>query len=594
MVLAKKHVIKPVDIRRKLVVGAKKLQKKSTKHVEEEFVERLDNVHSVRHQVLAWAAAIAALIFLTGLQFMWFRANYETDSFTAGGVYIEGTYGKVNSLNPIFAATDSEVAVEKLVFSSLYGYDTTGHIKADLAKNTTVSDDGRTYTITIRDDAKWQDGKPVTIDDVYFTLLAIKDPATRAVDSADWQDIEISKKSDSQLMLTLPERFAGFLNTLTFPVLPEHILGKVKHELLYENDFSLHPVGSGPFTFKVMQTLTNQNDKIIHLSANANYYGGRPKLDRFQINTFDQRADILTALKRSEISATAELATSDYTQLDQGRINLRETDISNGVYAFLNTTSPVLKSKSVRQALQKGIDIGIVREALLREVTPLDYPIVPAQMTLNLPARPKFDRTTAWKQLATGGLTYKNGRLLDTKKQQATLRLVTVKNDDYEQVAKAIKKQLEELGFKVVYDVYDSADPTQNFLQAVLRPRNYDILVDEIALGADPDAFAYWHSSQAGENGLNLSNYSNATSDDILTSARTTTDVKLRQVKYESFVKKWLDDVPAIGVYQVRMAYMYGAGLRTFSEDSQLNVPEDRYNDVLYWAVNKSTVLRTP
>ena len=591
--MAQKQVKKSVNLRHKLVASAKKLSRKSAKHVEEEFVEHLDNVHLVRRQVLIWAALVAGLIFLTGLQFMWFRGSYQTEVFTAGGIYIEGTYGKISSLNPIFATTDSEIAVGKLMFSSLYSYDTTGHLRTDLAQNVKVSDNGKVYTVTIRSDAKWQDGKPVTMDDVYFTLQAIKDPNTHAIDSADWQDIEISKKSDHELTLTLPERYAGFLNLLTVPILPEHILGKVNHGLLYENDFSLRPIGSGPFSFTVMQTLPN-GDRIVHLAANTNYYAGKPKLDRFQINAFANKNDILAALRQSEISATAALSVGDYSQLNETKINVRETDINIGVYAFLNTASPVLKNKNVRQALQSGIDIKLVRDTLLREVTPLDYPIVPNQISLNLPARPKFDRTAAWKQLALGGLKYKNGKLVDSKNQQPVLRLVTLQDSDYKKVAAAIKKQLEELGFKVDYQIYNTNDPTQNFLQSVLQARNYDILIDQISLGADPDEFAYWHSSQANSGGLNLSNYSNPLVDDILSSARTASDVKLRQAKYETFVKKWLEDVPAIGIYQLRMAYMYANNVQPFSENNQLNIPEDRFNDILYWMVNKTTVLRTP
>ncbi len=69
----------------------------------------------------------------------------------------------------------------------------------------------------------------------------------------------------------------------------------------------------------------------------------------------------------------------------------------------------------------------------------------------------------------------------------------------------------------------------------VIRPRAYDILIYEVELGADPDLFAYYHSSQATTSGLNLSNYRSAIVDDAILGARSTMDEQLRIAKYEAF-----------------------------------------------------------
>ena len=77
----------------------------------------------------------------------------------------------------------------------------------------------------------------------------------------------------------------------------------------------------------------------------------------------------------------------------------------------------------------------------------------------------------------------------------------------------------------------------QDFIGSVVTKRNYDILIYEIDLGADPDLFAYYHSSQASQSGLNLSNYKNSLIDDLILGARETTDESLRLAKYETFLK---------------------------------------------------------
>lgn len=134
----------------------------------------------------------------------------------------------------------------------------------------------------------------------------------------------------------------------------------------------------------------------------------------------------------------------------------------------------------------------------------------------------------------------------------------------------------------------------QEFLMGIIRPRNYDILLYEIELGSDPDLFAYYHSSQTTENSLNLSNYSSALASDAILAARSTMDQTIRDAKYEAFLKAWVEDVPAIGIYQVNLSYFVNRNVRTFSEDLRLVTPTDRFNDVSFWATVKTQKNRTP
>ena len=134
----------------------------------------------------------------------------------------------------------------------------------------------------------------------------------------------------------------------------------------------------------------------------------------------------------------------------------------------------------------------------------------------------------------------------------------------------------------------------QDFIVGVIRPRNYDILIYEIELGSDPDLFAYYHSSQTTENSLNLSNYSSTIASDAILAARGTMDQIVRDAKYETFLKAWVDDAPAIGIYQVNLSYFVNRNVRSFSEDLRLVTPNDRFNDVSFWATEKTNKNRTP
>lgn len=211
---------------------------------------------------------------------------------------------------------------------------------------------------------------------------------------------------------------------------------------------------------------------------------------------------------------------------------------------------------------------------------PLDYPILSSEIELNeYPELPAYDLAAAKEAITAAGVVGQ------------TLRLATTNSGYFPQLAEILKIQLEELGF--VVDLSISA-PGQEFFVNVIRQRDYDILLYEVELGADPDLFAYYHSSQSSNSGLNLSNYANALVDDLILGARTSMDLSARVSKYETFLRRWVNDVPAIGIYQASLTYYFNRNVRAFSEEDRLVYATDRFVDVEYWAVNKSAKNRTP
>lgn len=198
---------------------------------------------------------------------------------------------------------------------------------------------------------------------------------------------------------------------------------------------------------------------------------------------------------------------------------------------------------------------------------------------------------TSYPELPAYDLEGAKALLAQTGVTGQTLRLMTISSGYLPEIANEMEAQLETLGFNVELSVYN---PGQEFLMNIIRPRNYDILIYEVELGADPDLFAYYHSSQASTSGWNLSNYRNTLVDDLILGARSTLEENLRVAKYEAFLRHWVNDVPALGIYQASLTYFFNKDVRTFSEDDRLVYPVDRFVDVEYWAVNKTQKNRTP
>lgn len=579
--------------RKTLVRRMRRVESVTIRHARKFIVHRLDNVREVRRHIIMWVLAVGILIGTSGLQLMWYNNNYQVLAKSSNGTYAEAVLGPVNTLDPLFAGDSAEEAASQLLFSRLFTYDSTGRISNDLASNMTVDSTGKVYTVKIRSDARFSDGVAVTSGDVSFTLGLLRNSAVHSTITG-WNNIKIATPSDTIITFTLPAIYAAFPDALTFPILPEHILGQVSPNVLRENNFSNNPIGSGPFKLRFVQDInTTDGQEIIDMQRNNNYYKGTPKLEQFQLNVYDSHNAIIAALNSGEVNAAADLTGSDVAQLNQNRYNIRTTPIYSGVYAILNTTRPILTDKAVRQALQIGTDTAAIRHHLPSGAPALDLPFINGQLTGNAPSAPAYNKVAAEKLLDGAGWKL-NGTVREKAGVQLKLNVVTTKDNDYGQVLQVLAGQWRSLGIQIDTQVIDPNDAAQGLVQNVLEPRNYDVLLYQLTIGADPDVYAYWDSSQTGMQGLNFSNYNNAISDDALSSARSRLEPDLRNSKYLTFARQWLSDVPAIGLYQSTIHYVYGKNVTTYNATNTLISPLDRYDDILYWSAGTQTVFKTP
>jgi peptide/nickel transport system substrate-binding protein len=571
----------------------KRVEGATVKHARRFVFKRLDNFREVRRRIALWVLTIGIIIGATGLQYMWYQNNYRTTANAVGGTYAEAVLGPVDTLNPIFAQSSAEETASELLFSRLVTYDKSGKINYDLADSMTMSPDGKTYTFTIRPDARWDDGMYVRARDVVFTVNLLKNPASRSTITG-WDDV-IAKEVDSRTVaFELPAVYAAFPHAVRFlPILPEHALRDVEPASLREDSFSSKPIGSGPFTLRLLQEVdANSGRKVIHLAKSESYFKGSPKLDRIQLHVYQDVAAIKRALTTSEVNAATDLTVTDSDSIGNERYLVEHRPINSGVYALMNTLSPVLQDKKVRQALQAGTNTDEVRKKLSPDVPELYLPFIDNQVSGNVPAKPAFDVAKANQLLDEAGWM-KQGNVRMKDGQPLTLNVVTTKNNDFEASLEVLATQWRTLGVTVTTNIVDPTDQSQNVVQDILQPRQYDVLLYQLTVGGDPDVYAYWHSSQASA-GLNFSNYKSPISDDALVSARSRSEVDLRNAKYITFANQWLSDAPAIGLYQATMQYVHTKSVHAVSQDSMLVSSADRYGDVRFWSVGDRMVFNTP
>lgn len=565
---------------KKFSLASNRAREEGKEHIKENLFGRVSHIQNIRLLILEWSLLTMALIMLAVTQAFWSNSSYASDVFVEGGTYAEATIGRVNSMNPLFATTSSEKVLSKLMFATLTTIDYSGNIGLGLADSLLASENGKVWTLKLRDNLKWSDGEPLTNEDVMFTLSLIQNSAVGSIYASSLANVKITENENGEIIFNLPSNYADFETALVIPIVPKHILEDAEPKALVEDEFSNKPVTSGAFAFNAVQSTSFKDEEVIYLTANPNYYLGKPMLNSFAVHTYPDKTSIIDALNGNIVTATAELSEQDEDKVLSRAFYHKNSSIDVGAFIFFNTSSGALKNKELRAAIRRGLDLQRIR-AVAPDTIALDYPFLKSQIELSsYPAIPTYDFGVATQKISEikGDNT-------------VSLNIATVNSGFLPAVAEVLKTELEALGIEASVTVHEE---TQDFVANVISRRNYDILVYEIELGADPDPLPYYHSSQTSTAGLNLSNYHNALVDDLLIGARESLDAKLRAKKYETFLEYWVADVPAIGLYQANMTYYYNKNARGFGDDVKLVTAIDRFSDILNFAAVKASRDKTP
>lgn len=550
---------------------------------------RLGRFRDARRFILTWVLLIVLLGGCIIAQSRALNGYYKVPQPAAGGTLNEGIIGSFTNANPVYATSAVDLAVSRLIFAGLYKYDDNNQLVGDLASGPwSVDATGTTYTVHLRPDLTWQDGKPLTAQDVAFTFRVIQNADAQSPFNAAWQGVTVAPVNDTTVTFTLPDPLASFPYSLTMGIIPQHILGNTSMAEMRTATFNTaSPVGAGPFSWNAIEVAGN-NQVRIALAPFKQYHSGSPKLNSFVIHTFRDQAGMVSSFNGQEINAMSGLS-----QLPSNVKNARSYNmpLTAAVMTFFKTSEGVLSDALVRRALVQGTDTNAiisslgyparaVREPLLQGQSGYD-PAYYQESYSQAGAERKLEEN-GWK-LASDGIRYKN-------KQPLTFSLYAEDTSEYAKVARQLQKQWRALGVKLDLQLQDTDD-----FQSTLTFHSYDALLYGISIGKDPDVYAYWSSAQAdvrAASRLNFSEYQSATADSSLEAGRTRTDPALRAVKYKGFLQAWQKDAPALGLYQPRYLYVSRSPIFNLQEH-YLNTAADIYGNVNDWMVRQTAVPQT-
>ncbi|PID31916.1 hypothetical protein CR970_03510 [Candidatus Saccharibacteria bacterium] len=565
------------------------ISSQAEQHFDRHFSRRISNLVDVRRFVASWVVLMTLLIGFLVYQLIALPTQHEGFRPVSGGIYTEGIVGSFTNANPLYVATPVDSAVSRLLFGSLLKYDSAGRLTGDLAVRWSVDEEGKTYKVVLREGLQWHDGAPLTADDVAFTYKTIQNPDAKSPFFAAWQGVDVQVRDDRTILFTLPNVLASFPHALTNGIVPKHLLADTPAGQLRSIKFdTVNPVGSGPFRWEAIEVTGERPETRqtqIALIPFVNYHGGMPQLDRFRIHTFNDTETMVASFKDKEITAMSGLSAVP-SELE-GQENVVDYDIPymGEVGVFFRTSAELLGDAKVRQALTHSIAHKDVVDILPYPAAAARSPLLKFHLGYNQDIQQlSFDMAKAVELLDGAGWTVGEDGLRQKDGKKLTLNLLTQASDEFEAVAASLREQWATVGVQVVVHTLPDED-----LQRAVKQREYDMLLYGIAVGADPDVFAYWHSSQAdavSSNKLNFSDYKSDVSDKALEDGRTRTDPELRTQKYKPFLEAWRDDAPALMLYQPRYIYISNDRVGGFYV-RLLNTSTDRYATVEQWTIRK-------
>ncbi len=539
---------------------------------------------------LRWQFLLAVLCFFLILSLL----SYQTQSASlcttrvpaSGGIFVEGAVGAPQYLNPLLSdpyPLDRELV--SLIFDGLTRYDEKGQLQPALAQSWAVAEDGLSVRFVLRQDAQWQDGQPVTAVDVAFTYRLMQDeafPGTPALKTL-WQSVTIQVVDEQTVVFGLSEPYSPFLEATTRGILPAHLLQGVTGTTLTTHPFNTNPIGTGPWIVNAGENW-RQNGRL-RLSPNPLNWPQGSQIPTLEFRFYPDESSLLQAFQAGDLQAINQVTPSLLPQvavLPEARLFSAVSPRYTALFFNLSDTgTAAIRSKEVRQALAYALDREtLIDQALNGQAVPMEGPYLPTSWASHPDIFTPFtyQPNTAADLLNTAGWLLPDGATVRQREGALlTLRLVLLDDPTSQALATFISSQWAALGIQTqLIAVPGTAERQQR-----LAERAFDVVLVDITPPHDPDLYDFW-SQEAIIRGQNYTGWNNRRASEALEGGRKVWGVEERRPFYDTFLRTFNDDLPALTLYQHIYTYALHTNVNQ-AEIGQINNPRDRYQTFANW-----------
>ena len=531
--------------------------------------------------------ALAILFLISFLIIIWKTNSIYMKTVPAyGGSLTEGIIGTPRFINPVLASSDADRDMTALVYSGLMRPDNNGRLINDLAEKYEISEDALVYTFALKPDLVWQDGEPITAEDIIFTIEKIKDPSMKSPKRGGWEGVSAEKIDDKTIKFSLKKQYVPFIENTTIGILPRHIWGIMSSDQIASSEMNIKPIGSGPYEISDIKRNSVGIISSYELIANKKFALGKPNIKKITIRFYSSEKEMVSSYQNGEIEAINAINPQELEKIKTNN-NIQSPYLPRIFGLFLNqNNAKVLTKKEIRQALDMSVDRKKIIDSILKGFGVEIFGPLP-HVVFGSIQKNEADQGSSEKAKE---LLDKNGwkinpadNILEKKIGKETLKfsfsISTSDSPELKETANMLKAMWEEIGAKVDVKIYESGDLSQN----IIRPRKYDSLLFGEVAGRVPDPFAFWHSSQRNDPGLNVALYANIKTDKILEEARTTENETARFEKYEEFQKEIEKDIPAIFLFSPKLIYVTPTKLQGPEKITNLTISSERFSMIHQW-----------
>lgn len=519
-----------------------------------------------------------------------------------GGTLTEGIVGTPRFVNPALAITRADRDATALVYSGLMRLAPDGELVPELAESITVSDDGLTYNIVLRRDARFHDGTPLTSRDVAFTIQLIQDPDLKSPLRGNWSDVTVEVIGEYELNVVLSEPYAPFIENFTLGIMPQHVWSELPIEQLPFSQHNTAPIGSGPFEIaRVQRDSAGLIDGYTLRPADEHW--SDPRLASIELRFFENEDTLAEAFADGAIMSTTHLPPQVAASLPRETAHIIEEPLPRIFGLFLNQNrSPALRDAAARAALSAAIDReAVIDIALAGFGVPTTRPVLFPTSTVPLAATstPEIatsSATATLPQLARAEELLREGgwamndvgvweKRIDGQDVELAFTISTSNEPLFTTVAEEVAAQYRALGVEVTLEQYEQS----GLVQSVIRTRDFESLLFGIDLNRAQDLYPFWHSSQQNDPGLNIAQYANITVDDLLEKARAEQDRSARIATTLEAAAIITEEAPAIFLFVPTLTYAVDPVL-VIPPIANLGTPSDRFMNAADWYTRTSRV----
>jgi peptide/nickel transport system substrate-binding protein len=440
-----------------------------------------------------------------------------------------GTDVDAQSLDPRLQRDTTAYRLNNLIYDGLVQLDENLSPRPDLALSWRQPDE-KTWIFTLRRDATFHDGRPVTPDDVVHTFKTILDPALNARFRSLYEPIEaVEAVGDDQVRFTLKAPYAPLLSYLDLGIVPKDAGG---------SDLNASPLGSGPFRFSRWE----RGGRIV-LTANDRYFAGRPAIDEIDMIVVPDNTARAQALEAGDLDLImSPLSPQDVSRLAAEtrfhHLHLRGISIT---YFNFNCRHPVLSDPRVRRAVAMLIDQNTIVQQIYGGIdAPATSLLIPSLRWSYTPEirQPAYDVDGARKLLAEAGWKPGADGVLAQNGQRLSFTLATHAEDTNRiQTIELVQNTLKQVGIEVKASVTD----WPAFIGSV-QTGNYDAALLGWTILVDPDRAMYGQLTSSGS--LNFGHYANPRVDALLARGRAASDLPARAEAYQAAARIIAEEVP--------------------------------------------------